>query len=187
MKLHVLVGTALAVVAIPTLADTYTIDSEYTIPSFKVRHLGVATQRGQFDRASGKVDLDFAARKGSVDLTIDTSSLDLGSAGWNQHVSSPGLFNVAKFPSMTFRSDHLQFDGDKVVGAEGEFTLLGISRPLKIAVNGFKCEPAKADRKAMCAGDVSTTLKRSDFGMNGYLKEISDEIVIEVPVEAYRD
>jgi polyisoprenoid-binding protein YceI len=187
MKLRFVAGVALAAVALPVLADSYTIDSEYTIPSFKVRHLGVATQRGRFDRASGKVNLDFAAKTGSVDLVIDTTSLDLGSAGWNQHVSSPGLFNVAKFPSMTFSSDRLLFDGEKVIGAEGQLTLLGVSKPLKLAVNGFKCVAPTAERKAMCAADVTTTLKRSDFGMTGYLKEVSDEIVIEVPVEAYRD
>lgn len=187
MRLHVVAAASLAALTLPALADNYTIDSEYTVPSFKVRHLGVATQRGRFDRASGKVTLDFAAKTGSVDLTIDTASLNVGSAGWNAHVSSEGLFNVAKFPSMSFKSDHLLFDGEKVVGAEGQLTLLGITKPLKVAVNGFKCAAATAERKAMCGGDVTTTLRRSDFGMTGYLKEVSDEIVIEVPVEAYRD
>jgi polyisoprenoid-binding protein YceI len=187
MKMHILAAVALTAMTASAFADDYTIDSEYTIPSFKVKHLGVATQRGRFNHASGKVVLDFAAKKGSVDLTIDTTSLDMGSAGWNAHVSSEGLFNVAKFPTMSFKSDNLVFDGEKVVAAEGQFTLLGITKPLKVTVNSFKCTAATKERKALCAGDITTTLKRSEFGMTKYLKEVSDAIVIEVPVEAYRD
>jgi polyisoprenoid-binding protein YceI len=187
MKMHIMAGAILAALTVPAFADNYTIDSEYTIPSFKVKHLGVATQRGRFNHASGKVALDVGGKKGSVDLTVDTTSLDMGSAGWNAHVSSEGLFNVAKFPTMSFKSDSLVFDGDKVVSAEGQFTLLGITKPIKITVNSFKCTAATTERKALCAGDITTTLKRSEFGMTKYLKEVSDEIIIEVPVEAYRD
>jgi len=168
-------------------ADTYTFDPEYTIPVFEVGHLGFTTQRGRFDKTQGKVVLDIAAKKGNVEFTVFTKSLDMGSRAWTFHVSSEGLFNVEKFPTMTYKSDHLVFENDKVVAAEGEFTLLGITKPLTVKVNRFACGANPINHKFMCSGDITATIKRSDFGMTKYIPTVSDEISISVPVESYRD
>ncbi len=168
-------------------ADTFTIDPEYTIPAFEVGHLGFTTQRGRFDKTEGTVVLDFAARTGSVDFTVFTKSLDMGSPAWTFHVSSEGLFNVEKYPTMGFKSEQVVFEGDKVVAAVGQFTLLGITRPLTLSVNRFACAVNPMNNKFMCAGDVTATLKRSDFGMTKYIPTVSDEINITIPVEAYRN
>lgn len=169
------------------LADSFTIDPEYTVPEFEVGHLGFTTQRGRFNRADGKIQLDIRARTGSVDFTVHTDSIDMGSRAWTVHVRSEGLFDVAHYPTMTFHSDRLLFEGDKVVGAEGRFTLLGITQPLALTVSGFGCAANPANGRYMCAGDVSATIKRSNFGMTKYIPTVSDEIKISVPVEAYRD
>ena len=168
-------------------ADTYTMDPEYTIPVFEVQHLGFTTQRGRFDKTDGKVVLDFAAKKGSVEFTVHTNSLDMGSRAWTIHVSSEGLFNIEKYPTMSFKSDRLVFEGDKVVAAEGQFTLLGITKPLKVMVNRFACATNPLNKKFMCAGDIAANVKRSEFGMTKYIPTVSDEIKINVPVEAYRN
>lgn len=167
-------------------ADTYTFDPDYTAPSFEVEHLGFTTQRGRFNKSEGKVVLDFAAKKGLVEFTVFTNSLDMGSQAWTIHVSSPGLFNVEQYPTMTFKSDKLIFDGNKVVSAEGNFTLLGVTKPIKVTVNRFACGINPLNKKTMCAGDITTTIKRSDFGMTKYIPTVSDEIKISVPVEAYK-
>lgn len=168
-------------------AETYTMDPEYTIPVFEVEHLGFTTQRGRFDKTEGKVALDFAAKKGSVEFKVLTNSVDMGSRAWTIHVSSEGLFNVEKYPIMTFKSDKLIFEGDKVVAAEGQFTLLGITRPLMVTVNRFACANNPLNKKFMCAGNIAATIKRSEFGMTKYIPTVSDEIKISIPVEAYRD
>ena len=167
--------------------ETYTIDPEYTIPVFDVGHLGFTTQRGRFDHTEGRVELDIPGRNGSVDLTIYTNSLDMGARAWTVHVSSEGLFNIEKFPTMTYRSDKLLFDGDAVVAADGEFTLLGVTRPLRVTVNHFACATNPINNRYLCAADIAATIKRSDFGMTKYPPSVSDEIKISVPVEAYRD
>jgi polyisoprenoid-binding protein YceI len=176
-----------AVMAPVVFADTFTIDPEYTIPAFEVGHLGFTTQRGRFDKTAGTVVLDFAAKTGSVEFTVYTKSLDMGSAAWTYHVSSEGLFNVAKYPTMTFKSDRVIFDADKVVAAEGQFTLLGVTKPLTVTVNRFTCGTNPINNKFMCAGDVVATIKRSEFGMTKYIPTVSDDIIITVPVEAYRN
>ena len=187
MRRQATLAAALAFLALPALADNYTIDPLYTIPTFEVTHLGFTTQSGRFNKISGRITLDVPAKKGSVELTIYTASVDMGSPAWSAHLMSDGLFNVEKFPTMTFASHNLVFDGDKVVAAEGEFTLLGVTKPLRVKVNGFQCK-AFADRKrTVCGADVYATLKRSDFGLTKYIPDVSDEIRIRVPIEADRD
>lgn len=168
-------------------ADTYTIDPEYTIPTFEVEHLGFTTQRGRFNKAEGKVMLDIPAHKGFVEFIVHTNSLDMGSQAWTIHVSSAGLFNVEQYPTMNFKSDNLIFDGNKVVAAEGQFTLLGVTKPIKVNVERFNCATNPMNKKPMCAGNISATIKRSEFGMTKYIPTVSDEIHINVPVEAYKD
>ena len=184
-----LVACALTFVAAgPALsANSYTFDPEYTIPVFEVGHLGFTTQRGRFDKAEGKAVLDVPAKKGSVEFTVFTKSLDMGSRAWTIHVSSEGLFNIEKYPTMTFKSDKLIFENDKVVAAEGQFTMLGVTKPLTVTVNRFTCAANPVNKKFMCAGDIVATIRRSDFGMTKYITTVSDEIKISVPVEAYRD
>lgn len=177
-----------AVLSAPALAvDSYTIDPSHTFPVFEVNHLGFTNQRGRFNKSAGKITLDLSAKKGSVELIIDTTSLDMGFDTWDKHLSAEGFFNSEKFPAMTFKSDKLVFDGAKVVAAEGNFTLLGVTKPLKLTVNNFRCAPNPFTKKDMCGADVSATLKRSDFGMLKFLPAVSDEVKISSPVEAYKD
>ncbi len=189
MKLNTLILSLSTVLASTAFAatDSYTIDSHHAFPIFEVSHLGFSTQRGRFDETSGKVTLDVAAKTGSVDLTINTKSLDMGFPLWNEHLSGEGFFDTEKFPTMTYKSSKLIYKGDKVVGAEGDFTLLGVTKPLRVAVNGFHCGVNPMNKKPLCAGDVSATFKRSDYGMMKYLPAVGDQIKINVPIEAYKD
>jgi len=188
MKKTLTACTLAAVLATPAFAaDTYTIDPEYSIPAFEVEHLGFTTQRGRFNKTEGKVALDFAAKKGMVEFAVSTTSLDMGSQAWTIHVSGPGLFNVEQYPTMTFKSDKLIFAGDKVVAAEGQFTLIGVTKPLRVKVDRFACGTNPMNKKPMCAGNITATIKRSEFGMTKYIPTVSDEIKISVPVEAYKD
>jgi polyisoprenoid-binding protein YceI len=181
------IAISVALVAPAGAADSYTIDPNHTYPIFEVMHMGFTTQRGRFNKSSGKITLDLAGKKGTVDLTIDTTSLDMGFDTWDKHLSADGFFNTEKFKSMTFKSDKLVFEGDKVVAAEGSFTLLGVTKPLRLSVNNFRCAPHPFTKKDMCGADVTATLKRSDFGMTKFVPAVSDEVKISSPVEAYKD
>ena len=167
--------------------DSYTIDPTHTWPTFEVNHLGYSTQRGRFDKSSGKITLDVAAKKGSVDITIDTDSLDMGFAKWNEHMKSPDFFDVKQHPSIHFVSDKLLFDGDKVVGAEGKFTLLETTRPLTLRVDNFNCAPHPMTHKMRCGGNISATISRTQFGMAKFVPLVSDEVKLYSPVEADKD
>ncbi|HUN92280.1 MAG TPA: YceI family protein [Burkholderiaceae bacterium] len=163
------------------------IDPVLTTPTFDVRHLAFTTQTGSFKQLAGMISLDAARHSGSVNLTVYMSSLDMGSPGWAAHLMSEGLFNVEKYPTMTYRSQNLVFDGDKVVGANGELTLVGVTKPVRIVVSDFHCGQNLAGHKTLCGGDVTATIKRSDFGLTRYLAEVSDDVKVRVPLEAFAD
>lgn len=168
-------------------ADTYTIDPNHTLPVFEVNHLGFSTQRGRFDQTAGKILLDTAKQTGTVEFTIKADSINMGLSKWNEHMKSEDFFNTAKFPEITFKSETLTFKNDKPVDAEGTLTLLGVSRPVRLTIERFTCGTNPIVKKALCAADIETTLKRSEFGMTKYLPGISDDVRVLVPVEAFKD
>jgi polyisoprenoid-binding protein YceI len=184
LAISALLGTALTSAF---SADSYTIDSAYSMASFDIPRVAFSAQRGLFKKTSGRVLLDWAAKKGSVEFTIDTRSIDMGSAAWTAHLSDDELFNVEKFPTMTFKSDKLIFEGNKVIAAEGQFTMIGVTKPLKVVVNNFQCGISPIDKRSMCSGNVTANIKRSDFGLTKYIPVVSDEVSISVPVDAYKD
>ena len=184
-SLLILIGTLFAIPA--CAADNYTIDPTHTWPMFEVNHLGYSTQRGRFNKSSGKITLDVAARQGSVDLVIDANSLDMGFAKWDEHMKGEEFFNVAQYPTIRFTSDKLIFDGDKVVGAEGRFTLLATTSPLTLRVDNFHCAPFPLTRKMHCGADVSATISRTQFGMAKFVPMVGDEIRLYSPIEADKD
>lgn len=186
-RIMIAIALASSVTLSAFAADSYTIDPNHTFPVFEVNHLGYTMQHGRFNKSSGKITLDMAAKSGSVDLTIETTSLDMGFPLWDEHLSADGFFNTAKFPTMTFKSNKLIFKDDKVVAAEGQFTLLGVTKPLTVSVNGFKCGENPMNKKPMCGANIAGTIKRSDFGMTKYVPAVSDEVEIHVPVEAYKN
>lgn len=168
-------------------ADSYTVDSRHTFPSFEVSHLGYSIQRGRFNKTSGKITLDAAAKTGSIDVTIDASSIDTGLSDLEKHLQGEDFFDTAKFPTMTFTSKALKFDGDKLVGADGNFTLHGVTKPISLQLDHFKCGPHPMTKKANCGANATTTIKRSEFGILKYLPAVGDDVKIVIQVEASKD
>jgi polyisoprenoid-binding protein YceI len=173
----------------PALAtETFTMDSAHCIPTFQFTHLGMTTQTGRFDRARGQVMLDRANHKGSVRYEIDTASLNMGFG--TEGPDSPGyqLFEVKRFPTISFRSDDFYFDDhDRVIAAQGYLTLLGVTRPITVWVSHFACSVSPLNRKHLCSGNIAATINRSEFGMTKFIPSISDEVKINVPIEAYKN
>ena len=188
MRNWMLTGLLAALSAGPALAgERFAIDPNHTLPMFEVSHLGFSTQIGRFDRTSGEIELDREKKTGTVRVSIAADSINMGQAKWDDHMKSEDFFNVAKFPTITYSSDAIHFEGDKPVAAEGQLTLLGVTRPVNLKIERFTCGVNPIVKKDLCAADIVTTLKRSEFGMSKYLPGISDEVRVRVPVEAYRE
>jgi len=178
---------ALAAALPATASETYSLDARHTFPSFEVNHLGFSIQRGRFNRTSGKVTLDLAAKKGTADITIDAASIDTGLDKLEEHLIREDFFNVAKYPTITFRSDTFDFEGDKVKSVIGELTMLGVTKPVTLAASYFNCGAHPVNKKKMCGGDFVATLKRTDFGMKYAVPAVADEVTLRIQVEAFKD
>jgi len=184
------VAAAVAVCAVPAAAqDVYVLEPAHSQPVWETRHIGMALQRGSFGKASGKITLDRAAKKGTVDITIDANSIKPFDARLDPVLRGPRFFNVEKFPTMEFKGDDVVFDGDRVVRVSGNFTMLGVTKPLTLQVADFKCGEQAFNKKPMCAADATGTVKRSDYGMTDGLAigNPADEVRLLIPVEAYKE
>jgi polyisoprenoid-binding protein YceI len=171
MSVRILVAALLAAAAIPVAAqEVYVLEPVHSQPSFETRHIGFSSQRGSFGKASGKITLDRAAKKGAMDITIDATSIRTFDPRLDAIVKGERFFNVEKFPTLTFKSSDVKFDGDRVVGVNGELTMLGVTKPVSLQVADFKCGEQPFNKKPMCGADASATIKRSDWGMTDCLK-----------------
>lgn len=167
---------------------TYNIEPNHTYPSFEADHMGgLSILRGKFTKTSGTVTLDRAAKTGSVDITVDASSLDFGHAKLNEHAKGPDMFDVAKFPTATFKSKKMTFNGDVPATVEGDFTLHGVTKPLTLTINRFKCIEHPMFKKEACGADVSGNFKRDDFGIAYGMPKFSPDVKLLIEVEAIKN
>ncbi|GGP20604.1 YceI family protein [Silvimonas iriomotensis] len=185
MKLK-LAAIALACVASAAFAapQTLELDSSHTQPYFEIGHFGYSNQMGRFEKATGTVVVDLEKKTGSLDVSIDTNSLSTGWAARDKHLKTADFFNVEKFPAMTFKSTDFKFDGDKLVAVNGNFTLLGVTKPLTLNISNFHCGDHPMMKKFWCGAEATATIKRSDFGMTTFVPAVSDEVKLTIPVEA---
>src|SRR5580658_9265635 len=154
-------GTAYAA---PTV---YQIDPAHTHPSFEADHMGgMSIWRGMFRSSSGSVTLDAAAQTGSVDITVDTSSIDLGSEKLETHVKSAEMLNVAQFPTAAYKGKLTNFKNGNPTQVDGELTLHGVTKPLKLDIRSFKCQLNPMTKKQTCGADAAASFDRSDFGID---------------------
>ena len=168
-------------------ADSYTIDPNHTYPSFEADHMGISAWRGKFTKNSGTVTLDRAAKTGSLDITIDTSSIDFGHAKLNDHAKSAEMFDVAKYPTAVYKGTAIKFEGDKPVSVEGTLTLHGVAKPVTLAINKFNCIQHPMLKREVCGADASASFNRADFGIDyGAKYGFSMETKLAIQVEAIK-
>lgn len=177
-----------ALAATPVWAsESFTIDGNHSMPVFEVNHLGFSTQRGRFNKVEGKITLDRAAKKASVTVSIPATSIDMGLPKWSAAMQEEGYFHTERYPVILFKAEHFNFDGDKPVSALGELTLLGQTHPVQLTIANFACKPHPMFKRNVCGADLSTTIKRSTWGMMKHLPMVSDEVKILIPVEAIKE
>ena len=167
---------------------TYTVDPNHTYPSFEADHFGgLSVWRGKFDKSSGTIVLDKEKGSGTVDITIDASSIDFGNAKLNEHAKSAEMFDVEKFPTATYKGTLAKFKDGAPTEVQGQFTLHGVTKPLALTINQFKCMINPLSKKEVCGADASATFNRSDFGVSfGDKYGFKQEVTLQIQVEAGR-
>ena len=188
----------LALVAVPFTAtaatDSYPFDPLHTSISFAIDHLGLAMIHGRFSKYSGKVTIDRATKTGSVEVVVETASVDTNDndkgnrpRSRDEHLRSADFFNAAEFPRMTYKSTNVVFAGDTPTVVQGDLTLLGVTKPVAITVERFRCNPPTATAKERCGGSATAKIKRSDFGMKRGIPSIGDDVLLSFGFEGDKE
>jgi polyisoprenoid-binding protein YceI len=177
-----------AVAAAPALAapETYVVDSSHSFPSFSYNHLGYSIQMSRFDKATGTVTLDKAAKTAAVDIVIDAKSVSTGSATFNEHIQGEDFLDTAKHPTAAFKSTKVVFEGDKPVSIDGNLTLKGVTRPVTLKVTSFHAMPHPMAKKDAIGANATTKVKRTDFNMGKNVPYVGDEVTIDIALEAIK-
>jgi polyisoprenoid-binding protein YceI len=121
--------------------------------------------RGKFNQTSGSITLDAAQKTGSIDITIDAASVDTGQDDLNKHLEGADFFDVAKFPTATYKGNFTKFADGKPTEASGDLTLHGVTKPVTLKIRSFKCMIHPMAKKEFCGADVTTTIDRESFGI----------------------
>jgi len=177
-----------AAAAAPALAapETYTLDGSHSFPRFSYNHFGYSQQLSRFDKTTGTVVLDKAAKTGSVDVVIDTTSVNTGFPLFNQHIQGEDFLATAQFPTATFKSSQVVFEGDKPVSVKGELTIKGVTKPVTLTVTSFQAMPHPMLKKDAIGANAFTVIKRSEFNAGKYAPYVGDEVRIDIALEAIK-
>lgn len=178
----------MASAALPAMAapETYAVDSNHSFPRFSYNHFGLSTQVSRFNNTTGTVVLDKAAKTGSVDVVIDMKSVDTGSNVFNGHIQGEDFLDTAKFPSATFKSTKVVFEGDKPATIEGNLTIKGVTKPVSLKVTSYTNMEHPMLKKDVIGADASVVIKRSEFKAGKYAPYVGDDVTISIAVEAIK-
>lgn len=186
MKTSLIALAALFATPVFAAPETYLVDPNHTYPRFEYNHFGFSNQIQRFNKTSGTIVFDRAAKSGSVDISIDARSVDTGYALFNEHIQAEDFLDTAKYPTITFKSTAVRFDGDKPVAVDGQLTIKGITKPVTLTVNSFQTMPHPIVKKDALGANASAKIKRSDFNAGKYAPSVSDDLTLTIAVEALK-
>ena len=186
MKKTLLTAVLATLIAAPALAEpvVYTVEGTHPYPRFSYSHFGLSKQISRFNKTTGTVTLDAAARTASVEMTIDTTSVDTGYDTFDGHIQGADFLDTANHPTATFKSTKVVFDGDTPVTIEGNLTLKGVTRPVTLTVTSFKAMAHPMLKKPAIGANATTVIKRSEFNAGKYAPNVSDEVTLDIALEA---
>lgn len=166
----------------------YNVDPGHTYPSFEADHMGgLSVLRGKFNTSSGSIVVDKEAQTGTVEITIDTKSIDFGHDKLNAHAASGEMFDAEKFPTATYSGKLTNFKNGAPTEVDGSLTLHGVTKPVKLTVGKFLCKQHPMSKKDVCGADASATINREDFGIT-YGKQLGFDmnVALRIQVEAVK-
>jgi polyisoprenoid-binding protein YceI len=183
---HLLIATAsFLALASSANATEYRIDPDHTFPSFVADHMGLDHWRGKFNSTSGTIRFDKEKGEGTVDLAIDPASIDYGLDKLNDWAKGPDLLDVAKYPRATYKGKLAGFRDGVPSRVEGELTLHGVTKPVALDIDMFKCMPHPMLKRELCGAEAKGTIERDQFGLDaGKDYGIRMEVGLEIQVEA---
>ena len=164
--------------------QTFVVDGSHTFPRFSYSHFGLSKQLSRFDKTSGTIVLDKEAKTGSVDIVIDTTSVNTGFPLFNEHIQGADFLDTTQFPTATFKSTKVVFKGDKPTAVKGDLTIKGVTKPVTLKVTSFLAMPHPMRKKDAVGANATVTIKRTDFNAGKYAPNVGDDVTIDIALEA---
>jgi polyisoprenoid-binding protein YceI len=178
----------------------YTIDPDHTYPSFAADHAGLSIWRGKFNHSSGEITLDRAKQTGTVHIVTKIDSINFGNPPLRQMVlrgvmpaslcqAQCAFFDAAKYPTATYDGTLADFVNGAPTRVVGKLTLRGVTRPLDLKIEHFKCIPDFVLKpRERCGAEASATFDRSEFGIDaGKSFGMDMKVSLQIQVEAVQD
>lgn len=167
--------------------ETFVIDGGHTFPRFSYNHFGLSTQLSRFNKTTGKIVLNKVAKTGSVDVEIDMKSVDTGFTVFNGHIQGEDFLDTEKYPTATFKSTKVRFEGDKPVAVDGNLTIKGVTKPVTLTLTNFLLMPHPMMKKDAIGANATTKIRRTEFNAGKYAPNVGDEVTIDISVEAIKE
>jgi polyisoprenoid-binding protein YceI len=164
--------------------QAYVLDSTHTFPRFSYDHMGMSKQILRFNKTTGTVVLDHEAKQASVDVTIDMTSIDTGFEMFDGHIQGSDFLDTAAYPTATFKSTKVVFEGDKPVSIEGDLTIKGITKPVTLTVTSFYSGAHPMMPKDSIGANATAVIKRSEFNAGKFAPGVGDEVTLDIALEA---
>ena len=184
-RFSLFLAAASAATGVSAAPVVYELDPTHTSPSFEADHIGMSMWRGKFNKSAGKVTLDREAGQGTLDVTVDMASVDFGLEMMNKAARGAELFDVKKYPKASFKGKLEGFTNGAPGRAVGELTLHGVTKPITLTLNSFKCMPHPMLKRDWCGADVQAAINREEFGMPmGKEWGIKMDVGLHIQVEA---
>lgn len=179
-------GAAPLVLPHVAAADAYNLDGMHSMPAFTFKHLKLSSFRGRFDQIAGTIEFDPVQNNGHADITVSIDSVSTGVPMLDQFLKSARFFDASRFPTATFQSKSFRFSGDQLVSVKGDLSLHGITKPVVLAVVYSSCREHPLLKVPSCGADARVTIKRSEFGLDAFTENDSDEVEVDIAVEALK-
>jgi polyisoprenoid-binding protein YceI len=181
-RLAAFIAGSLALVTAWAEPVTYNIDPSHTYAAFEADHMGgMSIWRGKINTTGGKIVLDTQAGTGTVEVTVDMATINFNHEAMNQHARSPDIFNVAQYPTATFTGKLTGFRNGAPTEVQGNLTMHGVTRPVTLKINSFKCQISPMTKKDTCGADAVAHINREDFGVD-YDKKLGFKMEVTVPI-----
>lgn len=182
-----LLALAVSACALPAAAApvTYALDTDHTHVAFEFPHMGISTWRGLLGKGTGTAVLDREGRTGTVEVTFDTGNLEFAHKEMHEHAVSDKWFNVAKFPTATYKGT-IKFKGANPASVDGELTLMGVTKPVKLKLNSFKCIDHPYYKREACGADAEGELHRGEFGLTKGADGEMGKVKLRIQVEGLK-
>ncbi len=183
-----LLSSLLAVASVAAVAaEKYDIDQNHTHVTFTWNHLGFSNPSATLEKISGDFQLDTAdLAKSSIAVTFPLEGLHTGVAKLDDDLKSPGFFDAAKYPEITFKSTKIEKAGDDGLKITGDLTVHGVTKPVVLNAKVNKIGDNPMSKTPSAGFDADATLNRSDFGVGKLVPAVADEIKVHITLDSHK-